>query len=76
MDSKKYWDEVVPDWVKDAIKTGDVVGVRTSSRDREIAVVGPEGEQFALSLQALLGAYNNANGTDYRLDHEALDEYF
>lgn len=27
MDSKKYWDEVVPDWVKDAIKTGDVVTV-------------------------------------------------
>ena len=75
MDSKKYWDEVVPDWVKDAIKTGDVVRVQPS-RDREIAVVGPEGEQFTLSLQALLGAYNNANGTDYRLDHDALDEYF
>jgi len=75
MDSKKYWDEVVPDWVKDATKTGDVVTVQPS-RDREIAVVGPEGEQFAVSLEALLGAYNNANGTDYRLDHDALDEYF
>jgi len=27
MDSKKYWDEVVPDWVKDAIAKGDVVTV-------------------------------------------------
>lgn len=75
MDNKKYWDEVVPDWVKDAIKTGDVVTVQPS-RDREIAVLTPEGEQFAVSLEALLGAYNNANGTDYRLDHDALDEYF
>ena len=27
MDNKKYWDEVVPDWVKDAIAKGDVVTV-------------------------------------------------
>lgn len=27
MDSKKYWDEMVPNWVKDSIAKGDVVTV-------------------------------------------------
>jgi hypothetical protein len=73
MDSKKYWDEVVPDWVKDAIRTGDVMTVKVD-KDREIPVIGPFGED-SISLESLVAAYNKVNDTDYRLDLNALDEY-
>ena len=66
------FERVTPDWVKDAIKNGDIVTVY-SGGDRDIPVVGPFGND-SISLKSLIDAYNKMKNTDYRLDVDALDE--
>lgn len=67
MDSKKYWDEVVPTWVKDAIASGDVLKVEVADNDMAIPVISPDGA-FSISLLDLIEAYNELHETQFKFD--------
>jgi len=65
----------MPQWVLDAIKTGDVLTV-TPAADRDIPVCSSTQGASAISASDLIKAYNEKHGTDWKYDVSGEDEVF